>query len=136
MSLTAPRQPTAARLKPKPSAPKEQAIQAAILELLRTAYPDVIAAHVANGGFVMEPRIMARLRWQGLLPGFPDLILIWTGGFALVEVKTPKGVLSDAQRMVIPALQARGARVAIWRSVEDAVRGLAAWNVPTRARAA
>lgn len=113
----------------------EANIQASILELLRLQYPDVIAASIPNGGYLMAPRAVQRLKWQGLLPGMPDLILIWTGGWALVEVKVPGGVVSDAQRALIPLLEARGCRVAIWRSIDDAIRGLAAWGVPTRAQA-
>ena len=114
----------------------EARIQRAILEYIWAAYPDVICAAVPNGGFVLDKRVVARLKWLGLLPGFPDLILIWTGGFALVEVKQPSGVLSDSQRALIPLLRSRGTRVAIWRSVQDADDGLRAWGVTSRLTAA
>lgn len=150
MSLTTPREPSAARIVPKrkAAAPKEQAIQAAILETLRLAYPDVFVFSVPNGGMIMDPRVVSKLKWQGLRPGVPDLVLCWSipgdkfvSGRAhpetgFLEIKRPGNYLSDDQKEVHAILTAKGHRVAVCRSVDDLHSTLRDWGVPSRLAAA
>lgn len=110
----------------------ETPIQADIVSTLRLTFPDVIVASIPNGGFVVEPRIVAKLKWAGLLPGMPDLIAIWEKGFGFGEVKSPQGVLSPAQKLLFPVLKSKGVRVDIWRSPADAIASLTAWGAPSR----
>lgn len=126
--------PTSSRLGPVQRLPgaSEAAIQADCLELLRVGYPDVFVFHIANGGMIMEPRVVAKLKWQGLRPGVPDLALYWTGGHALVEVKSAVGRLSDDQKAVHELLRMRGHKVGIVRSTDDLRAALAEWKVPCR----
>jgi len=110
----------------------ESPLQAAMLELLAAGYPDVWVCSIPNGGYIMEPRTVAKLKWLGLRPGAPDLLLVWTDGVGFVEVKAPKGVVSDDQKSVHKTLRAKGHRVSVCRSLEDLIATLIEWNVPTR----
>lgn len=110
----------------------EGPIQRAILDTLRIAYPQVLVHSVPNGGFALEPRIVAKLKWQGLLPGVPDLALYWPGGHGLIEVKSEGGRLSTDQKWVHGALKGLGVKVAVCRSVQDLIDTMTEWNVPGR----
>jgi hypothetical protein len=110
----------------------EGPIQRAILETLWTAYPDVLVASIPNGGFVLDARTVARLKWQGLLPGMPDLSVYWTGGCGLIEVKSEAGKLSPDQIHVHALLRLKGHRVAVCRSVRDLIDTMTEWGVPGR----
>lgn len=60
---------------------------------------------------------------SGLPPGFSDLQYIGDGGVvAFIEVKTPTGRLSTAQRDFLNAVRRYGVRAGIARSVEDAIK--------------
>lgn len=57
------------------------------------------------------------------LVGIPDLVLIQPGGkVTWLEVKTKKGRLSANQKRMHDRLQSMGHRVAVVRSVEEAVK--------------
>jgi hypothetical protein len=77
----------------------ERSLQAEImLRLTAGAWP-LIAIPVPNGAWIparsaaekiLVARLVARLKADGmLLPGAPDLCLLWPGGGALVELKRP-----------------------------------------------
>jgi hypothetical protein len=109
-------------------APKasEAAIQIAIRDALR--WHNIRSAHVPNGGS-RNPREAVRLRAQGVVAGFPDLVLWAPGkGMACMEVKAASGRVSDAQEAMIAQLEADGVPVAIVRSVDDALAAVKAWG--------
>lgn len=110
----------------------EAKLQRAILETLRVAYPTAIAWSCPNGGYVLEKRIVAKLKWLGLLPGVPDLAIYWKGGHGLIEVKSATGRLSPEQIAVHKVLREQGHNVATVRSLEDLAEVLAEWGVPGR----
>lgn len=84
----------------------ERTLQQEIMLGLR-AYP-VVAVPVPNGIWIpsrdkreesITARIVAQMKRNGmLLPGAPDLILMWRSGCAAVELKAPAGRPSTAQR--------------------------------------
>lgn len=97
--------------------------------------PDSIIHHSrneGNRGGIRGKLDGARGKAMGVLPGFPDL-LIYTGeqGYCL-EVKTPKGRLSEAQKDVKERLERQALPYAVVRSVEDTRAALAEWGVQTR----
>lgn len=96
--------------------------------------PDSIIHHSrneGNRGGIRGKLDGARGKAMGVLPGFPDL-LIYTGerGYCL-EVKTPKGRLSEAQKDVKERLERQALPYAVVRSVEDTRAALAEWGVQT-----
>lgn len=110
----------------------ETKIQFAVLEFIRAVAPDCFVFHIANGGY-RTPAEAARFRWQGVVAGVPDLCLVAPGGRVhFIEVKTPGGSLSAAQREIHEILARLGAPVAIARGVDDARRALTAWGIEMR----
>ena len=53
-------------------------------------------------------------------PGFPDLVVIGHGLILFVEVKTPKGKLSEHQELFRDEVTANGGTYLVWRDVRDA----------------
>ena len=77
----------------------EEAIHIGIIDLLRlTAAPGVLYFHPANGG-LRNKREAAKFKRMGVLPGIADIVIIIpTGWVVFVEVKTPKGSVSEYQQ--------------------------------------
>lgn len=117
----------------------EEAIHRAILAYLRLRYPRALVMHAANEmNITGDPRSKAiaqnRAKALGMVPGWPDLMLLLPEGEAVFfEVKAPKGRLTDAQAAVRERLQALGFRVAVVRSVDEAAALLDEWDVDGRA---
>ena len=69
----------------------------------------------------------------GLTPGVPDLCVILPDGKVLwLEVKAPKGIVSDAQLQFHFALQVLKHDCAVVRSVDDVKLALKTLNIKTR----
>jgi hypothetical protein len=133
-------------------APKEDVVQGAILDALARIYPQVWVCSIPNGAFLgaalaegrqrseqakrRAARHMAKLKWQGLKVGAPDLVLVWPGAVGFIEVKREGEYPSPEQRDIHAILTAKGARVAVCRSIDDLIVTMTAWSVPTIARAA
>jgi hypothetical protein len=116
----------------RPNFNREAAIQAAIVEYVRTVAPQVLIWHVPNGG-LRTMREAARLKWTGVLAGVPDLTLALPGArVAFWEVKEPKGILSREQTEIILRLTHLSHSWAVVRSIDDARRELARLGIQTR----
>ena len=110
----------------------EARIQAAIVEWARAVAPDLICFHVPNGGLRTKAEA-ARLKWQGVLAGVPDLVLIGRDGQAwFLEVKTPGGYLSADQRDFADRCTALHIPFAVCRSIDDARLAFKIWRIETR----
>lgn len=59
----------------------ERAIQRGMLVMVRRLFPDCVIAHVPNGGKRAKLEA-AHLKADGVLAGFPDLIISWAGTVA------------------------------------------------------
>jgi hypothetical protein len=94
---------------------------------MRLAYPDALMHSIPNGG-VRFKATAGRLKSEGLTPGVPDLFLAEPRGTChglYIEMKAPKGRLSENQRGIIPMLETRGYRVAVchgFESAQEAIR--------------
>lgn len=120
-----------ARAKPRDI---EGPIQAAIVRYLRTTLPaGWLVVGVAN-----KPRSLqqgAKEKRQGAVSGYPDVTILgqrdgmpWAW---FIEVKAPKGAVSDEQKDVHDRLTEIGFRVAVAKSIDD-VRALVwRWDLPT-----
>ena len=65
---------------------------------------------------------------MGLSPGWPDLIFLKDGRFYGVELKTPSGVLSPAQKL-LQASRAAAGRLAVARSLAELASLLGKWEL-------
>lgn len=97
----------------------ERQVQRAVLRMRAHVFPGVYIAHVPNGAHLKGDA--GPLLGDGMAPGFPDLIALWQGGMALIEVKREKGGrLSPAQIKTHADLADIGHPVAVVRSALEA----------------
>lgn len=111
----------------------EGPIHRAILTYLRLTLPKAVVHHSANEVSLSGPavaRAIAKAKWNGMLVGFPDILVIALGAPPMTfEVKAPGGHPSDAQKAVGAALQAAGARWAVVYGIGDVTACLQEWGV-------
>jgi hypothetical protein len=71
----------------------------------------------------------------GLVRGVPDILIIYQGRAYWLELKGPRGKLSDNQLGTIGKIRDAGSCVASdVRTLEKAVSVLEQWGIPTRGR--
>lgn len=104
----------------------EAAIQRAIKS--RLMFHGIVCVAVPNEA--RRSAVLGRaMKAQGLLPGFPDLIVLGpNGAAAFLEVKAPDGRVSPAQAECHAMLERMGHRVAVVRSHEEAAETLRGWG--------
>lgn len=91
-------------MRPKP--PPEKAIHWWIVKYLRLMGYEVYST--------------AQARATKISAGIPDLLVMGKGAHTWVEVKRPKGKLSEAQERFQELARAAGVECLVWRDVEDA----------------
>ena len=110
----------------------EAVIQASIFEYIRTCAPQVLVCHIPNGGWRYK-RESARLKWQGVVAGIPDLLIVGPNGIAhFIEVKTKSGTLSKEQRAIFERMFDLSCPHTVARSIDDVRDALAVWGIETR----
>jgi hypothetical protein len=103
----------------KPRRP-EQALQIQIAQALpRFLKPEVLFYHCPNGGY-RTPREAAIFRAMGVRAGVADLCFVVPPGKAVfVELKAPKGQLTQSQKDFAMAATVAGAVYGTAKSLED-----------------
>jgi hypothetical protein len=96
----------------------EQDIQKAILDLFNLYG---VAVKTGSGGFKVDERFVKMTSGFNGGKGWVDIVWICKGKILLCEVKTPKGVLSESQRIMHEAIRKQGIKVHVLRSLDDAV---------------
>ena len=89
--------------------------------------------HHSPNGEKRDKRTGAKLKAMGLLPGWPDFVLLQEGYAFFGEVKPANGNLSKSQKAFAQALADQRLYVTswfhIWRSVNDCEKSLLHWNI-------
>jgi hypothetical protein len=109
---------------------REAPIHRAILAYLRLALPGAMIHHSANERGMRgrsAARDIANAKRNGMVVGFPDLMVLWNGRLMCFEVKAPGGYPSPAQKAVGQQIQAQGGFWAVVRGVDDVQGMLSAW---------
>ena len=111
----------------------ESVIQRAVRHYLRLQ--GVESVSVPNGAVLagaadQRARQMNALKADGLMAGFPDLLLYprHIAAIGHVEIKVEGGRLSDNQKACHDWLLSIGHRVAVVRSIDDMAETLEAWG--------
>lgn len=110
----------------------ESALQRDIIQYLSVL--GIWAVHVPNGSKLagtpeQRARAGARLKADGLVPGFPDLVLYGSGGaIGHIEVKAEGGRHEGTQKACQQRLEALGHRYAVCRSLADVDETLEGWG--------
>ncbi len=114
----------------------EANLQRAVVSALRFALPKgAIVHHCANEVTEAGPRGARRqaiLVGMGVHPGFADLMVLCEGRVLFLELKAPKGRLSDDQVVFRDAVLAQGFGWALVRSLDEALGALADHGLTTR----
>lgn len=113
----------------------EGPIHRSILSLLETILPGALVHHSPNefpGKGEMVKRAISKAKWNGMKPGYPDLICHHQGRTFGLEVKPEGGSLSDYQKGVRDAFDANGIPYAVVRSKEDVFEALEEWGIEHR----
>lgn len=115
----------------------EGPIHRSILDHLRRRFPTALVVHAANeiplsGKNVA--RALAKAKWNGMVPGFPDLAVFLPDGLCvLFEVKAPGGTVQPSQKSILDHLARIGFQAAVVRSVEDVDACITAWGLDVHA---
>lgn len=92
------------------------------------------AVHIPNGSKLagtkeQRARAGARLKADGMVPGWPDLLVYGSQGrIGHLEIKAPKGTLSEAQKAAQADLEVMGHKYAVCRSLDDVIDALDGWG--------
>jgi hypothetical protein len=107
----------------------EAQIQRAVIQHIAwRARPGMFAFHVPNGGW--RSRVEgAILKAIGTVAGVPDIICIFEGRCYALELKAPKGRLTDVQCVVHERLREAGAVVAVAHGIDQRLAQLEQWQL-------
>lgn len=110
----------------------ERALQRQIRQFL--AHSGFASVHVPNGTKLAgddsaRSRQARNLIADGMLPGYPDLIVYAKGGrVGHIEVKSPTGTIQPTQHACADWLRGLGHHYAVCRSIDDTRAALIAWG--------
>lgn len=96
----------------------------AVLRQLYLHLPGAVIHHSPNefpGKGDAIARAIAKAKKNGMVVGFPDLIVFWRGQVALVEVKAPGGRLSGPQKETISRFEGNGFAVHVVTDPDDCI---------------
>ena len=115
---------------PRPQS--EAALHGAVMAFLRVALPsDAVVHHSPNesdGSAIYTKKQMGK----GMVPGWPDLEIIYEGRIYFIELKSAKGRITANQNLCMGRLERAGAPVALCRTLEG-VEAFLAKHMPLRA---
>lgn len=118
----------------------EEILQSCCAQYLRVACPDVLWWSSGNGFYVGGGKnrfaYIDKMKKLGLLPGVPDLQLIWASPqgpmVAFIELKAGKNKPTAEQLAVMSRLQEIGLHAEWVNSFDAFVALLKKWEVPNR----
>lgn len=109
----------------------EDSLQRALIQWIRAASSQSLVFHVPNGG--RRGKVEAAiLKGLGVTAGVPDLIILWPGTCAGLELKAKGGRPSPEQLAIGERFLALGHRWACVDDLDDAMCILRDWGLPLR----
>ena len=114
---------------------REGPIHRACIAYLEAVLPGAVVFHPSNEvplkGEAVK-RAIAKAKWNGTRPGYPDIITHFQGTTMLFEVKAEGNYLTPAQKELRAQLEAQSIPYAVVRSTEDVAEALAEWGIEHR----
>jgi len=104
----------------------EHRSQVALCQWLDMQRPTILYYATPNGG-KRSIKTAKRLKDEGVKAGVPDLCFPTLHLY--IEMKSPKGILSEAQKQWIFDLQLAGYKVAVCYSAEEAIKVVEAFRL-------
>jgi len=120
---------------PRRNVDREGPVQIAIVNWLRQVLPKEALVHHCKNEIKRRGNSFAReiekAKTMGMVPGFPDLIIIpfSTVGVFFLEVKSEGGSVQPNQTDIHEKMAALGYHVAVVRSIADVRQCLNEWNI-------
>ena len=71
---------------------------------------------------------------MGVKPGVPDIMVIDGGRAIFIELKAPRGQVSEAQRECHRSIRRAGSGVRVCKTLDEVISALEEWGVPLRYR--
>lgn len=100
-----------------------------VLQYLHYVLPsDVVVQHTMNEG-KRGFKAQAWLKASGVVPGWPDIMLLAQGRAYFLELKAPKGYLSPVQKTCHARLLRAGSPVATVRNLDELSNALKEWGI-------
>jgi hypothetical protein len=118
-----------------PRAHPEADLDLAVRRYLPLALPGCVVNHSPGEGLRSKQARIALSR-SGYCAGWPDLEVFWRSRVFLIELKSARGVLSDAQRETHRRLEYQGFPVLMCRTPEGVECALRELGVPLKASVA
>jgi hypothetical protein len=109
----------------------EDQIQRAVVHWIRAACPGTIVFHVPNGGKRSKAEA-GIFKGLGVLAGVPDLIILWPGRCAGLELKAPGKKPEPAQERIGQQMLEQGHLWGWADDIDEALAILRGWGIPTR----
>jgi hypothetical protein len=97
----------------------EQELHFQVADYLRLALPTQTVWHHSPNEGRRRPQYNKKLARLGLRAGWPDIEIVHKGRIIFIELKTPKGRVSPAQKQCHNDLMLAGAVVKICRSFQE-----------------
>lgn len=114
---------------------REGPIQRDTVKYLRAVLPGAVVHH-SPGEFGMSGQAIARQiaknKANGMLPGWPDIIVLWQGRTLAMEVKAEGNSLTPAQKVIRAEIEAQGIPYSVVRSRADVDEFLGGLGIPLR----
>lgn len=111
----------------------EWRLQQACAAFLGAVLPrDSYWTSVDAGQGAMSLRSAQLRKARGVKPGFPDVSVIWRGGYYGLELKASAGKVSEIQQITHAQIREAGGQVSVCRSIEEVERALRHWGIPLR----
>lgn len=100
----------------------EAKIQQTAIQAIRNDYPETygLLYHIPNGG-IRDPRTATIMTGQGVVPGIQDLHFLWRGKHYLIEVKTERGQIDPAQKVIHSQHKKHGMDTYIFKTSEQII---------------
>jgi hypothetical protein len=113
---------------------EETDLQAQVMEFLDLALPPDAVAHHSPGEGKRTKRAQGELKRSGYKAGWPDIEIVWRNHSNIfIELKSARGVMSDAQRHTQRRLTYCGCVVLMCRTLACVETSLKELGMPLRA---
>jgi len=110
----------------------EYDLHLSVVKFLRMALgAGAVFFHCPNGGYRRHTEAQ-RFKAMGVIPGIPDIGIIWLGKIIWIELKAGKGKESDAQLYCHVRLRSAGSAVTVCRTLQEVIDVLVDAGVPMR----
>jgi len=112
----------------------EADLQRAVVAYLNAALPADAWFTAINPVPAKSKAVAGLSKAMGLVPGVPDLVILWHGETLWVELKSRTGWTNAVQRACMLAIADAGAEIAVCRDIDEVAAALEGFGMKLRAK--